>query len=82
MSIPMKMPREQKEMIISKVQMFFEEERSETIGNIAAESIVDFMIKELAPYLYNRGVEDCRKLLMQKMSQMEDEFYALEQPIR
>ena len=82
MSIPIKMPREQKEMIISKVQMFFEEERSETIGNIAAESFVDFMLKELAPYLYNKGIEDCRKLLMQKMSQVEDEFYALEQPIR
>ncbi|MFD0616873.1 DUF2164 domain-containing protein [Paenibacillus sp. GCM10027629] len=82
MALPVKMPREQKEMIIRNVQLFFEEERSETLGNIAAESIVDFMLKELAPHLYNKGVADARNLLMQKMSQIEDECYALEQLIR
>ncbi|AJY73456.1 hypothetical protein VN24_00975 [Paenibacillus beijingensis] len=39
------------------MQIFFEEERSETIGNIAAEQFVDFMIKEVGPYIITKQLK-------------------------
>ncbi|RCX23864.1 uncharacterized protein (DUF2164 family) [Fontibacillus phaseoli] len=81
MIIPVKIPKEHKEEMIKSVQAFFEEERSESIGELGADQLIDFMIKELAPYLYNKGIEDARKVILEKMNQVDDELYALEKPI-
>ncbi|WP_308858173.1 DUF2164 domain-containing protein [Paenibacillus sp. R14(2021)] len=77
-----KLPREQKEALIRSLQTYFEEERSETIGELGAETLIDFMIGELGPYMYNQALADARKLIQEKMAQIDDELYAIEKPIR
>lgn len=76
------MPREQKEIIIHRLQAFYEEERSETIGELAAEHIMDWMIQELGPFIYNQAIQDARNMIHEKMLQIEDELYTLEKPVR
>jgi uncharacterized protein (DUF2164 family) len=66
--------------MIKNVKAYFEEERSETIGDLGAEQFIDFMIKELGPYIYNKAVADARALINEKMTQIEDELYTLEKP--
>ncbi|TJY43864.1 DUF2164 domain-containing protein [Cohnella pontilimi] len=77
----LKLPREQKMQLVKNVQGYFEEERSETLGDLAAEQFVDFMIKELGPYIYNTAIEDAKKLITEKLLQIDDEFYTLEKPL-
>jgi uncharacterized protein (DUF2164 family) len=79
--IPIKLPKEQKDEIIRSVRAYFEEERSESIGDLAAEQLIDFMLKELGPYAYNKAIEDARAVLLRKASEQEDELYTLEKPI-
>jgi uncharacterized protein (DUF2164 family) len=79
--ILIKLPKEQKEQILSDVQSYFELERSETLGQLAAEQLVDFMIQELGPYLYNKAIEDARQTLLEKMANLEEDLYALQKPI-
>ncbi|CAG7599249.1 hypothetical protein PAESOLCIP111_00296 [Paenibacillus solanacearum] len=76
-----KLPREEKEQIIGSVKAYFEQERSESIGDLAAEQLIDYMIQELGPYIYNKAVADARVLINEKMNQMEDEMYSLEKPL-
>lgn len=82
MIIPIKLPKEDKEAIVHKVQAYFETERGETIGSIAAEQLIDMMVTELGPYLYNKAIFDARALILEKTSQIEDELYSLERPTR
>lgn len=77
-----KLPREEKEEIIRSVQAYFEEERSESIGSISAEALIDYMLKELGPYMYNHAIADARKAMQDRAAQLEDDLYALEKPIR
>jgi uncharacterized protein (DUF2164 family) len=77
-----KLPKEQKTEIIRNIQSYFEEERSEILGELGADQLIDFMIKELGPYIYNKAVDDARKLISEKMNQIDDDLYTLEQPIR
>ncbi|RCW49379.1 DUF2164 domain-containing protein [Paenibacillus prosopidis] len=77
----MKLPKEQKEQLVINIQQFFELERSETIGSIAAEQLLDFMIKEIGPHLYNHAINDARKTVLERMQSLEDELYALEKPV-
>ncbi|WP_058303120.1 DUF2164 domain-containing protein [Gorillibacterium timonense] len=78
--IPMKLPREEKLALIEALQTFFEEERSESLGMLGAEQLIDFMIQELGPILYNRAIFDARTLMNDRMVQLEDELYSLEKP--
>jgi uncharacterized protein (DUF2164 family) len=77
----MKLPKEQKEQLVLHIQQFFELERSETIGTIAAEQLLDFMIKEIGPHVYNSAINDARKTVLERMQSLEDELYALEKPL-
>lgn len=79
--IPINMTREEKVQIINRLKTFFEE-RSETIGDLAAENLLDFMLKELGPYIYNRAVYDARQLVNQRFAQLEEDLYTLERPLR
>lgn len=82
MIVSIKLPKEEKQELIRSVQAYFEEERSETIGDLAAEQFLDFMMKELGPYIYNKAISDARLLVNEKFNQMEDELYTLEKPIQ
>lgn len=77
-----KLPKEQKAEIINNIQAYFEEERSESIGELGADQLIDFMIQELGPHIYNKAIEDSRKLITEKMNQIDDELYTLEKPIK
>ncbi|TKI56573.1 DUF2164 domain-containing protein [Brevibacillus antibioticus] len=79
--MPAKLTREQMEYLVHQVQRYFKEERSETLGNLETEELIDFFSKELGLFYYNQGVQDSRKLLMERMSSLEDELYVLEKPI-
>lgn len=78
----LQLTREQKQQFIEDVQYYFETERGESIGSIAAEGFIDNMISLLGPAIYNQALGDARKLLMERVAAIEDELYALEKPNR
>ncbi|WP_276357658.1 DUF2164 domain-containing protein [Cohnella caldifontis] len=80
MLIPIKLPKEEKEAIVRQVQVYFQEERSESIGELAAEQLIDFMMKQLGSYFYNKAISDMRSVVQEKFAQIDDELYALEIP--
>lgn len=47
-----------KELMRSKIVEYFANERDEDLGELASQLILDFFVDELAPSVYNQGVED------------------------
>ncbi len=80
--IPIKMSREEKTKIISRIKNFFDEERSEIIGDLAAEQLLDFLTGELAPYIYNRAIFDARQRINERFAQIDEDLYTLERPMK
>ncbi|MUT66269.1 DUF2164 domain-containing protein [Paenibacillus sp. NEAU-GSW1] len=78
----LKLEREQKMQLVQRVQHYFEQERSETIGSIAAEQLLDYMLAELGPIVYNQAIADARRTVIEKMQSIEDDLYAMEQQKR
>ncbi|MGC4379063.1 DUF2164 domain-containing protein [Fictibacillus sp. Mic-4] len=74
----LKLPREQKEQMISEIQQYFYKERGEEIGHLAAENMLDFFMKHAGPILYNQAISDARRLVADRMASIEDDLYALE----
>ena len=63
--------KQKREECISKTIDFFQTERDEEIGMIAAETILDHFLQTAGIQLYNKGVED-------SISVLHDRFEGLE----
>jgi len=63
-----------KEKIIYELQSFFANEREEDLGNIGAELMVDFILKEVGPMIYNQALIDVHELMEEKL----EDIYLLE----
>ncbi len=49
------------------------------VGIIAAQDIIDIVMENLAPVIYNKGVNDSKKLTLAKLSDLESEIDLLRQ---
>jgi len=61
-----KLSKETREFMISEIKRYFENEREEELGDLAAALIVDFIIEELAPEFYNQGIYDACNFMKEK----------------
>ena len=71
---------EEKNQIVRKVKMYFEEELDQQIGNFDAEFLLDFFAEEVGAYFYNRGLYEAQALFSQKVDELADSIYELERP--
>jgi uncharacterized protein (DUF2164 family) len=76
------MTKEQKTQLIHLVQEYFLKERNEEIGGLAAEFLIDFMITQISPLIYNQAVCDIHTVLLQKMVGVEEDVEALKVPVK
>lgn len=77
--IPIKLSKDHKQALVSRIQTYFIEEKDEEIGNLAAENLLDFVLHLVGPHVYNQALADARKLVNDRMQTIEDELYAMEQ---
>lgn len=78
----LKIPKEQKQQIIDRVQQYFRDERDEEISELAADLLLDFITKQIRPWIYNQAVDDAQALVSQRMAAIEEDLYALKIPLR
>ncbi|RBW68823.1 DUF2164 domain-containing protein [Bacillus taeanensis] len=76
-----RLSKEHKNQIINELKDFFYNERSEEIGDLAAENMLNFVIKEIGPYFYNQGVTDAKVMVEQKLMNVEEDILSLEKPL-
>ena len=62
--------KEQKKKVIEDIKHYFASERDEEIGDLAGEIMLDFIIEKIAPYFYNKAVEDIQKYMSEKIDDM------------
>ena len=74
----MKLEKEQVEEIIPSIKRYVEEEFGEEIGNLKAELLLDYFMKEIAPYAYNRGVQDAEDYFRTKLEDIQGSCHEFE----
>lgn len=77
--------KEEKEMMVKKVQLYFMEELNQEIGGFDAEFLIDFFSEEMGSFFYNRGLYDAEaainEVLNEKLSEISDRLMQLEKPV-
>ena len=69
---------EEKEILVHKIQHYFQKELSEEIGQFDAEFLLDFFSKEIGAYHYNHGLQDARRLIEENTQNITQTFYEME----
>jgi uncharacterized protein (DUF2164 family) len=65
-----KLDKDKRNRMELKIKEYFSKERDEEIGDLAASMILDFFLKELAPEIYNQGINDSYAYLSYKLEDM------------
>lgn len=71
--------KETRARAIASIERWFQDERDERIGNIAAGALLGFFLEEIGPSVYNQAVAQVQERLMQRIGELdievhEDEF--------
>ena len=74
--------QQEKEVMVQKVKMYFQEEMDLNIGGFDAEFLIDFFSSEMGAYYYNRGLYDAQTLLSDKLAEISDSLLQLEMPAK
>jgi len=73
--------REEKAMIVKKIQLYFKEELEQEIGGFDAEFLLDFFAEEIGAFFYNRGLTDAELAVSEKLAEVSDMLAQLEKPL-
>ena len=62
---------EERKSVIEDLILFFENERDEKIGIIAAEEVLNFFLISVGNKLYNKGIDDAKKVLKNRYEELQ-----------
>jgi len=62
-----KLSKERRVEMIGLIKQFFQTERDEEIGDLAASAVLEFMLEKLGKELYNEGVKDSYSYMNDKI---------------
>ena len=61
--------------LINLIKEFYLESFDEKLSEYRAERLLDFCIKQLGPPIYNQAIADARAFMLQKLEDLDVEFY-------
>jgi uncharacterized protein (DUF2164 family) len=63
---------------IASIKRYFDEVLDQDIGDLKAEMMLDFILKEIAPTVYNQAIQDAQKLMQERVTEMDGALFATE----
>ena len=68
----------QREQLITGVKSYLSEELDVDIGNFEAGFLIDFLIEQLGPAIYNQAIYDTQAALNQQIERLSEDLLQLE----
>ena len=72
---------ERRRALLDALRRYFEEEFDEELSPFRAERLLDFLVLELGPPVYNQGVRDASAYIADKLTDIEGEVFEREPPV-
>ena len=74
----MTIPPDDRKALLPVIKQFFRDHMDEDIGDLKAAMMLDYILKEIAPSVYNQAVQDAQKLMReQRLSRKQARARAL-----
>ncbi len=66
---------ERRARVLDALTTYFREHFDEEISSFKAERLLDFLVAELGPPVYNQAIRDARAFMTEKLTDLDAEFY-------
>jgi len=67
--------KQEVEEILPSIKKYILEEFEEEIGDLKAQLLLKYFLKEIAPYAYNKGVKDAEDFIRTKIEDLQGNCY-------
>lgn len=71
---PLALESQVRAQFAADIRHWFQEERGERLGDLASELLVDFVQEKVARHWYDKGVQDARALVRDRMERLDDDL--------
>jgi uncharacterized protein (DUF2164 family) len=68
--------KEQRADAVGSIKRYFRENMPEPIGDLAADLLLNYIMEEIGPAIYNRAIADAQARLQQRVQDLDGELYA------
>jgi uncharacterized protein (DUF2164 family) len=69
------LPKDIQKEAVASIIRYFQENREEPIGNIAASGLLGFFLEEIGPSIYNKAVADVQERMQMHVLDLDIEFH-------
>ena len=73
--MPIELSKESKQEAITSLQRYFKENMEDEIGNIAAGALLQFIVEEIGPCIYNKAIADAQERMQLRVSELDTEIF-------
>lgn len=69
--MPISLPDETTKALVYSLQRYFLDERDEELGDLAATFLLEFILREIGPSVYNQAIRDAQAALHQTVNDLD-----------
>lgn len=73
--MPIELPRQTRADAIASLQRYFEENLPEPIGDLPAGMLLDYILQEIGPLVYNQAISDAQARLSSVVTDLTGDLY-------
>jgi uncharacterized protein (DUF2164 family) len=69
--VSIKLEKETRQQAIDSLQRYFDVNMEERLGNLQATALLDFLLEEIGPVIYNQAVHDAQSQMQQRVQELD-----------
>ncbi len=69
------LPKDVRAQAVASIERWFQDERGERVGNIAAAALLGYVLQEIGPSIYNQAVAAAQERLQQRVAELDIELH-------
>lgn len=70
------LPKEVRAQAVASIERYFIEHMEERIGNIQAAALLNYVLEEIGPSIYNQAIADAQERLRMRIDELDIECHA------
>jgi uncharacterized protein (DUF2164 family) len=68
--VPIKLAKETEKVLVASIKRFAKEELELDIGELKASLILDFVLREVGPTVYNQAIDDAGRFFAERVEDL------------
>lgn len=67
--------KEARAELVASLRRYFDENMDEPIGELKAGLLLNYVLKEIGPVIYNHAIADAQKVMQQRVGELDSGLY-------